>query len=134
MILLWFAKKIKFLAVLEVRPNLGKFRAKIYKGFAKFIKEKYFHMYFLFYSLNSFFRQNWLRRLESWGPDASLDTYMDGLGQLWCLWQLWTYGHIGHMAIVAVVAIDAIVDRDHWYGCLIKCLDLRIAVSEADFA
>ena len=32
--------KIKFLAVREVRPNLGSFWAIIYKGFPKFIKGK----------------------------------------------------------------------------------------------
>ena len=31
--------KIKFLAVRENRPNLGSFRAEIYKGFPNFIKE-----------------------------------------------------------------------------------------------
>ena len=33
-------------AVWEVRPNLGSFRAEIYKGFPNFIKEKYFCMNF----------------------------------------------------------------------------------------
>ena len=36
----------KILAVWEVRPNLGSFQVKIYRGFPKFIKEKYFCMHF----------------------------------------------------------------------------------------
>ena len=75
--------------------------------------------------------QNWLRRLQSLCPDASLDTHMDGLSQLWRLWQLWPYPHNGHKAIVA---IDAIVDPDYRYGCLMKRLDIRIAAFEANFA
>ena len=34
---------------------------------------------------------------------------------------------------MAIVAIGAIVDPDYRYGCLKKCLDLRIAASETDF-
>ena len=40
LIILGFAKKIKFLAVREVRPNLTSCLNEIYKGFSKFIKGK----------------------------------------------------------------------------------------------
>ena len=58
---------------------------------------------------------------------------MDGLGQLWRLWQLWPYRHNGQNGHMAIVTIDAIVYPDHRYGCLMKCLELSIAASEADF-
>ena len=90
--------------------------------------------FFNFWPQNCFFSQNRLQRLRSWGLDASLDTYIDGLCQLWRLWQLWPYPQFGHYGIMAITAIDAIVDRHHRYGCLMKRLDLRIATSEADFA
>ena len=83
--------------------------------------------------LNSLFRQNQLQRLQSWGPDASLDTHIDSLDQLWRLWRLWPYGQYGHYGDMAIVAIDTIVDQGHQYGCLMKHLDLRIAASDADF-
>ena len=57
------------------------------------------------------FNFNWLHRLQSWGPDASLDTYNDSVDQLWRLWRLWPYpyyGHYGDIAIVAIVTIDDI--------------------------
>ena len=68
------------------------------------MKEKYFAGIFNVYPFNSFFRQNWVLRMQSWGPDASLYTY-----------------------------IDAIVDPGHQYWCRKKCLGLRTAASEADF-
>ena len=55
--------------------------------------------------------QNWLLRLQSLSPDASLDNHIDGLRQLWRLGQLWPYRHNGHNGHMAIVAIDAIVDR-----------------------
>ena len=58
---------------------------------------------------------------------SALDTHIDSLDQLWRLWQLWPYGHYGDIAIVDK---DPIVDRGHPY----RCLDLRIAASEVDFA
>ena len=55
---------------------------------------------------------------------------MDGLGQLWRLWQIWPYRHNSRNGHIAIVAIDAIVDQDYQYGCLAKCLALRIVASE----
>ena len=72
--------------------------------------------------------QNWLQRLKSWATDASLDTHIYVLDQLW---QLWPYRHNGRIKDIAIVAIDAIVDPGRRYGCLKKRLDLRISASEA---
>ena len=83
-------------------------------------------MYFQFLHLKSFVK-------PKLGPDASLDTHINCLDQLW---RLWHYGHIlkyGHYGIMAIVDIGAIVHPGHQYGCLKKRLDLRIAASEADF-
>ena len=52
--------------------------------------------------------QNWLQRLKSWATDASLDTHIYVLDQLW---QLWPYRHNGRIKDIAIVAIDAIVDQ-----------------------
>ena len=53
------------------------------------------------------------RKLQSRGPDASLDTHIDCLDQLWRLWQLWPYRHNGHIRVMAIAAIDAIVEPGH---------------------
>ena len=61
---------------------------------------------FNFYPLKWLFRQNQLQRLQSWGPDASLDTHIDCLDQLWRIWQLWPYAQFGHYGIRAVAASE----------------------------
>ena len=50
---------------------------------------------------------------QSLGPDASLDTHINGPDQLWRLWQLWPYRHNGHIRDMAIAAIDAIVEPGH---------------------
>ena len=81
---------------------------------------------FNFYPLNFSFRQNRLQRLQSWGPDASLDTHIGGLDELWPLWQLWPLRHNGHIRDRGAIDVQ--------YGCPKKRLNLRIAASEAHFA
>ena len=61
-----------------------------------------------------------------------LHTHINGMASSMSLWPLWTYCYKAHIRDIA--AIEAIVDSDHWYGCLKKHLDLRIGASEADYA
>ena len=59
---------------------------------------------FQFKSINISFRQDWFGDCHSRGPNASLDTNIDGL------WPLWEYCHNGHTRDIAKVAIYTIVN------------------------
>ena len=70
MILIGFAKKIKFLAITKVRPNLTSSSAKKYKGFSKFIKGKIFGHVFNFFK----FVNNLLAKIVWTGAIAEVQT------------------------------------------------------------
>ena len=61
--------------------------------------------------------QNLLQRLQSWGPDASLDTHIKSLDQLWRLWQLWPlwpYCHSGHSDIDVALPLILVSKEASW--------------------
>ena len=97
--------KFRYLGAQEVLPKTPSFSTKYRKDFQNLQRKIISTCIFNLCPQNSFFRQNWHQKLQSLGPDTSLDTNINGLDQLCRLWQLWPYHHNGHIRDKAIVAI-----------------------------
>ena len=86
------SKHKDYLCIYQGSASFGaSFLTIIYKGISQCIKEKYFGVHFQFCYLKITFKVKLASKAAFRGPDASLDTNINGLGQTMASIALWPY-------------------------------------------